>query len=71
MMFWALVFAADMAAEWVAEERKKRDRNAMVGNLFLGSVEWIVVKIWREWRSEGAVLYEGDKWGVRDFGGNH
>ena len=45
MMFWALVFAADMAAEWVAEERKKRDRNAMVGNLVLDSVEWVVVKI--------------------------
>lgn len=48
MMFWALVFAADMAAEWVAEERKKRDRNAMVGNGFLGLVGWVVVRRWRE-----------------------
>ncbi len=67
MMFWALVFAADMAAEWVAEERKKRDRNAMVGNLVLASVGWVVVRIWREWGSDGVVLYKGDKWGVRDL----
>ncbi len=34
MILWALVFAADMAAEWVAEERKNRLRKAMMGDLF-------------------------------------
>ena len=44
MIPWALVFAADMAAEWVADERKNRERNAMVGNLcffFLVCGSWI------------------------------
>ncbi len=40
MIPWALVFAADMAGEWVADERKKRERNAMVGNLCFFS--WFV-----------------------------
>ena len=34
MMLWALVFAADMAEWWEAEERKSRLRKAMVGYLF-------------------------------------
>lgn len=71
MIFWALVFAADMAAEWVADERKKRDRNAMLGNLLFCFVFWLLS--WMDGIGIGDVNGEGyggrDSWSYSEEAG--